>query len=213
MGVMRSLVSFLGGAASVGLVVGVLALAGVIDDDGAQTQARAPGATATAPAPAPSSGTSRQVAATPTDVSQIYKRVAPGVAFVSSSQSGGGNRLLGGGSAATGSGFVWDTQGHVVTNDHVVSGFDTFRVRIGSSQKTIPAKLVGTDPSSDLAVLKIDPSAVAGELHLVPVQPQRPIQRRQHGGLVVHDQDPCHRSTVIDAEHKDQRRARVFSIP
>ena len=164
MGVMRSLVSFLGGAASVGLVVGVLAVAGVIDDDGAQ--APAPSATATTPAPAPSSGTSRQVAATPTDVSQIYKRVAPGVAFVSSSQSGGGNGLLGGGgSAATGSGFVWDTQGHIVTNDHVVSGFDTFSVRIGSSEKTIPAKLVGTDPSSDLAVLKIDPSAVAGGLH------------------------------------------------
>src|SRR5262249_56696345 len=55
-------------------------------------------------------------------------------------------------------------QGHIVTNDHVVEDFDTFSVRIGSDETPIPAKLAGKDPSSDLAVLKIDPGAVKGGL-------------------------------------------------
>jgi S1-C subfamily serine protease len=161
---MRTLVAFLGGAVSVGLVVGVLAVAGVIDDDGPQTQASAPTPGATAPqkggnAPSPLPGS----------VSDIYRRVSPGVVFVQASSSGGGgSSLLGGGqggSAATGSGFVYDGQGHIVTNDHVVESFNTFSVRVGSNQKVIPAKLVGKDPSSDLAVLKIDPAAVQGGLH------------------------------------------------
>jgi S1-C subfamily serine protease len=46
----------------------------------------------------------------------------------------------------------------------VVEGFDTFSVRVGSDQTPIRAQLVGKDPSSDLAVLKIDPSQVAGGL-------------------------------------------------
>jgi S1-C subfamily serine protease len=163
MGGMRTLVSFLGGAVSVGLVVGALAVAGVIDDDSSQTtQAAAPIPTATGT----ESGGGAPIASSPTNVSEIYKRVSPGVAFVESSTSGGSTSLFGGGSgdAATGSGFVYDTQGHIVTNDHVVEGFDTFSVRVGSDEKPIPAKLVGKDPSSDLAVLKIDPSAVSGGL-------------------------------------------------
>jgi S1-C subfamily serine protease len=163
MGAMRTLVSFLGGAASVGLVVGVLSVAGVIDDDASPSQIAAPAPTATAP----ESGGNRPVASVPTNVSEIYKRVSSGVVFVQSSSSGGGGGVLGaggGGQAATGSGFVLDKQGHIVTNDHVVEDFNTFSVRIGKDSKPIPAQLVGKDPSSDLAVLKIDPSKVSGGL-------------------------------------------------
>jgi S1-C subfamily serine protease len=144
---MRSFVSFLGGAVSVGLVVGVLALAGVIDDDTATTSSTAapPSPTTTAPAgSAPS--------AKPTDISEIYKRVSPGVVFVEAGQT------------ATGSGFVYDADGHIVTNDHVVEGASSFQVRIGADNKIIPATLVGKDPSSDLAVLKVDPGQVPGGL-------------------------------------------------
>jgi putative serine protease PepD len=157
---MRTLVSFFGGAASVGLVVGALAVAGVIDDDGTQTSSAAP----SPPAVAPQGGGGSAPAPKPGSVADIYRRVSPGVVFVQSS-SGGGASLLGGGSAATGSGFVYDTQGHIVTNDHVIENFNTFSVRIGSDEKQIPAKLVGKDPSSDLAVLKVDPAAVSGGLH------------------------------------------------
>jgi putative serine protease PepD len=151
MGAMRSLVSFLGGAVSVGLVVGVLAAAGVIDDD------PAPVTTTEAPSPAttaPSGGSSAKPRNTqPTNVSAIYKRASAGVAFVQSTGTG---------QAATGSGFVYDGDGHIVTNDHVVEGFNSFSVRIGSDQTPIKARLVGKDPSSDLAVLKVDPGKVSG---------------------------------------------------
>ena len=88
----------------------------------------------------------------PSDISELYKRVSQGVVFVQSGQT------------ATGSGFVYDDEGHIVTNDHVVEGASTFAVRIGSDTKSIPAQLVGKDPSSDLAVLKVDPGAVSGGL-------------------------------------------------
>ena len=68
------------------------------------------------------------------------------------------------GQSATGSGFVYDDQGHIVTNDHVVEEANSFDVRIGADTKPIPARLVGKDPSSDLAVLKVDPGAVKGGL-------------------------------------------------
>ena len=143
---MRSFVAFLGGAVATGLVVAVLAVAGVIDDDAAPS---ASSTTTSAPPPSPSTSTSAGKA---TDVSELYKRVSPGVVFVQSGQT------------ATGSGFVYDDEGHIVTNDHVVEGASTFAVRIGADTKIIPARLVGKDPSSDLAVLKVDPGAVPGGL-------------------------------------------------
>jgi S1-C subfamily serine protease len=176
---MRSFVSFLGGAVSVGLVVGVLAAVGVIGNDNDKTTSAVATATATPEGSTSSSpGATATVAATPTNVSQIYQRVSPGVVYVQSVNTNGGGSgggLLGGQggggqgggteSAATGSGFVYDDQGHIVTNDHVVEGFNQYSVRVGSDQAQIPATLVGTDPSSDLAVLKIDPSKVPGGLH------------------------------------------------
>jgi serine protease Do len=60
---------------------------------------------------------------------------------------------------ALGSGFVWDKEGHIVTNNHVVADASTIEVTFADGT-TVPAKLVGADPDSDLAVLKIDTSAV-----------------------------------------------------
>jgi serine protease Do len=60
--------------------------------------------------------------------------------------------------AALGSGFVWDQQGHIVTNNHVVSGADQIQVTF-SDGTILPAKLVGADPDSDLAVIKVEASA------------------------------------------------------
>src|SRR4051794_25706786 len=144
---MRSFVSFLGGAVSVGLVVGVLAIAGYINDDAAPaTQTAAPPSPRTAPTD------SKSPSSAPADISDLYKRVSPGVVFVEAGQT------------ATGSGFVYDTQGHIVTNDHVVEEANQFHVRIGADSKIIPATLVGKDPSTDLAVLKVDPGQVPGGL-------------------------------------------------
>ena len=57
-----------------------------------------------------------------------------------------------------GSGFVWDKAGHIVTNNHVVEG--ATRVTVTFYDDTaVPAEVVGTDPNSDLAVLKVDMDA------------------------------------------------------
>ncbi len=63
-----------------------------------------------------------------------------------------------------GSGFVYDMQGHIITNNHVVDGAQTVEVTF-ADEVTVPATVVGTDPGSDLAVIqvKVDPS----ELHPV----------------------------------------------
>jgi S1-C subfamily serine protease len=54
-----------------------------------------------------------------------------------------------------GSGFVYDSKGHIVTNEHVVSDADTVTVRFWNGD-TREASVVGTDPSTDLAVIKVD---------------------------------------------------------
>jgi len=64
----------------------------------------------------------------------------------------------------TGSGFVWDTNGHIVTNYHVVSGFKEVTVTFWDDTQ-VTAKVIGEDPDSDLAVIKVDPT----DLDLEPV--------------------------------------------
>ncbi len=67
---------------------------------------------------------------------------------------------------AQGSGFVYDADGHIVTNDHVVQGATSVKVTF-SNGSTYDAAVVGTDPSTDLAVLKVDaPSSLLQPLEL-----------------------------------------------
>jgi serine protease Do len=75
--------------------------------------------------------------------------------------------------SALGSGFVWDQQGHIVTNNHVVSGADKIQVTF-SDGTTVPATLVGADPDSDLAVIKVD--VAADKLHPVQMADSKAIQ-------------------------------------
>jgi len=123
------------GAAAVGLVIAVLALAGTFDRT-ERVVTRVPSGTTTAVSNAP---------AADAGVSDIYAQTAPGVAFIQNEGNG-----------ATGSGFLIDDQGHIVTNEHVVEGSSRFTVRFGEDGDELPAKLVGKDPSTDLAVLEVD---------------------------------------------------------
>ena len=84
-------------------------------------------------------------------MSEIYAQTAQGVAYVQNGNSG------------SGSGFLIDGQGHVVTNDHVVEGGSEFTVRFGEDGDALPAKLVGKDASTDIAVLEVDPDKVPAE--------------------------------------------------
>ena len=61
-------------------------------------------------------------------------------------------------SYGSGSGFVWDTDGHIVTNNHVVEDAERVRVRF-SDGTVVEAEVVGTDPDSDLAVLRVEADA------------------------------------------------------
>src|SRR5947199_583819 len=64
---------------------------------------------------------------------------------------GGGNRTY----TALGSGFVWSSDGIIVTNNHVVEGASRVSV-IFSDGTQVSARLIGVDPDSDLAVLRVD---------------------------------------------------------
>jgi S1-C subfamily serine protease len=61
----------------------------------------------------------------------------------------------------TGSGFVWDERGHIVTNFHVVAGASEARVRMNDGRDSI-ATMVGASPAHDLAVLRVNVSASCG---------------------------------------------------
>ena len=92
-------------------------------------------------------------------VNEIYERAAPGVVQIAST-SRASDALSGDAPSALGSGFVVDKAGHIVTNFHVVEDADEIRVSF-SNRDTVGAELVGTDPSTDLAVLQVDADASA----------------------------------------------------
>jgi S1-C subfamily serine protease len=84
-------------------------------------------------------------------IGRIYEDAAPGVVQITATR-------------ALGSGFVIDKAGHIVTNGHVVAGAKTVQVSF-SNNESYKAKIVGVDPSTDLAVLRVD----AGSRALTPL--------------------------------------------
>lgn len=96
----------------------------------------------------------------------VYQKVNPSVVSIqviegTSSTSGNNANPFGNNSGtgiALGSGFVWDKQGHIITNNHVVSGASSITVTF-SDGTTVDASVVGTDPNADLAVLKVNAPA------------------------------------------------------
>ncbi|MBZ0307330.1 MAG: trypsin-like peptidase domain-containing protein [Anaerolineae bacterium] len=87
---------------------------------------------------------------TVSSLTQIYNQVSPSVVAINvTAQSGRGI------SSGTGSGFVIDTQGHIITNNHVVSGAEFIEVEFYSGTLA-EAEIVGLDPDSDLALLVVN---------------------------------------------------------
>ena len=87
----------------------------------------------------------------------LFQHVNPGVVAI---------KTLGDQAGSLGSGFVYDAEGHIVTNYHVVEGATQLEVDFTSGFKAY-ATIVGTDLDSDLAVIKVD--APASELHPLPL--------------------------------------------
>ena len=136
----------LGGAVAVGAVA---LLGGLEGDTKVVTEtsaARSPGL-----APASTAGLS---------VNEIYERAAPGVVRVNSTSNTTSSDPSSTPGQSLGSGFVIDKTGHIVTNYHVVEGADEVTVSF-SNRDTVKAEVVGTDASTDLAVLRVDTSASA----------------------------------------------------
>jgi S1-C subfamily serine protease len=92
-------------------------------------------------------------------VQDIYKNEGRGVVFIQSEGVSGGSDLFGQQQqgTATGSGFVVDKNGTIVTNAHVVDGASKVTVSLEEGGDQIDAKVMGVDNDSDVAVLKIDP--------------------------------------------------------
>ena len=140
-----------------GLVVGLLGWIAIgagwiAADDGSNTSV------ATAPLAAAASDAED---GRPT-VNEIYRKDSPGVVLVESTRSPQASPVdpfgQQGGGTATGSGFVIDEDGHIVTNAHVVDGAESVQVTLGEDDESFDADVVGADPSTDIAVLQVDAS-------------------------------------------------------
>ncbi len=95
----------------------------------------------------------------------IYEGVSPSVVHILvASRDGNGS----------GSGFVWDNAGHIVTNNHVIEGASQILVQF-SDDSTAPGELVGADADSDLAVIKVD----------LPVAQLKPVELGNSDALRV----------------------------
>lgn len=84
---------------------------------------------------------------------QIYERVLPSVVAINVSRTVSQPDFQ---QRGAGSGFIWDTDGHVITNNHVIEGAEIIRVEFYDGTSVL-ADVIGADAASDLAVLKVDP--------------------------------------------------------
>ena len=153
-------------AAVAALAIGVVgAGVGVLLDDNGNP------ATVTTAVEATAASSAQSVRDGALSVPEIYRRTADGVVEVIVTTGS----ALGDGSPdqAQGSGFVYDDQGHVITNQHVVDGAEAIRIRFADGS-SYPAQLVGADESTDLAVLDVD--APAAKLHPLAVADSSSLQ-------------------------------------
>lgn len=165
------------GGAVVAVFFAIAVSAGWIDSQTTSTTAIP--APLTAPVAAKESGDANTV-------NQIYSHDGPGVAFIESTEAAEETSAplnpfeeeeSHGGGIATGSGFLIDNEGHILTNNHVVEGATKVQVRLGSSETEHEAKVVGADPATDVALLKVD----------VPASQQHPLSLGNSAQVQVGD--------------------------
>ena len=187
-GRVTNFLSALLGAGVVALVVIGLGLGGAFDDGGAGTATS--GDSDDGEGTASSGPPARNV----TDVSDLFERVRNGVVYVRVGSPEGANKapenpledLLplprrGPGPGpetprGSGSGLVLDDDGFILTNEHVVGEAKDVQVRIGDATGLTPAKVVGTDPSSDLALLKVNPDDLEEDLDPLALGSSRDVE-------------------------------------
>jgi S1-C subfamily serine protease len=132
----------------------------------------------TANAPIPTSLSGGPGSTKGLSVNQIYRQASPGVVdiTVTSSGSSAGNTFPFGGGQQTqgeGAGMVYDSKGNILTDEHVVAGASSVTVTFEDGKK-VSAKVVGSDPSTDVAVIHVD--VPASELHPIPMANSSAVQ-------------------------------------
>lgn len=143
----------------------------------------------------------------------IYRKVNPSVVYIENlTRVPNSNNSADAVPASEGSGFVWDAQGHIITNNHVVEDADALQVTF-SDGLTLPAEVVGRDPDSDLAVIKVDPTLVI----LAPVE-QGNIDEVRVGQRAVAIGNPfglvgSMTTGIVSAIGRSVRAATGYSIP
>jgi S1-C subfamily serine protease len=102
-------------------------------------------------------------------VNQIFRNASPGVVdiTVTTTSNSGGFGFPGGSqqSQGEGAGVVYDTKGDILTDEHVVSGATSVKVKFQDG-RTADAKVLGTDPSTDVAAIQVN--VPSSELHPIP---------------------------------------------
>ncbi|MGH3132140.1 MAG: S1C family serine protease [Gaiellaceae bacterium] len=148
---------------------------------------------------------SEPTAAGDLSIGEIYERSRKAVVEVTAEVSPFAGRT------SQGSGFVYDDEGHIVTNQHVVAGATSISVRFwdGSTRK---GRIVGTDRSTDLAVIEVDAPAAALE----------PLRLGDSSGVEVGDGvvamgspfglEGTITSGIVSALHRQMRAPNTFTI-
>jgi S1-C subfamily serine protease len=137
------LIALLSGLAAALSVSAVFMAAGAFDD----------GSSAPRAAASPSAAAGERVAT-------VFRRSRSGVVLVEARRPGtplSFGRPSREDGVATGTGFLVDESGHIVTNDHVAAGGRVVTVQAGPRTRRVRARIVGRDPSTDLALLRVDP--------------------------------------------------------
>ncbi len=164
----------LGGAVAGAVVALVIASASSTTSRNVTTTVVSPSATAAQGEP-----TSLRSGAGMT-INQIYRAAAPGVVDIQVTQQtqSPGLGLFGGGGGTQvqqgeGAGVVYDKQGDIITDEHVVANATSVKVTFQDGL-TVPAKVLGTDPSTDVGVIKVN--VPASQLHPIPMGNSSAVQ-------------------------------------
>jgi putative serine protease PepD len=144
-------------------------------------------------------------------IAEIAKRSLPSVVEITVSGDVGTNEQGQPAQQAQGSGWVYDDAGHVITNHHVVVGANSVRVML-SDGSSYPATVVGSDPSTDLAVIKVD----------APADKLVPLETGSSGDLEIGDAvvaigspfglEGSVTAGIVSALHRDMQSPNGFSI-
>ena len=101
------------------------------------------------------------------DIVEVIEGVGPSVVSITTDVDSGG--MLG---SAAGSGVIITSDGEILTNAHVIEGARSIRVRLAGETEPVPATLIASDPSNDLALLRIDATGLPAAVFAAPDAPR-----------------------------------------